>query len=57
MGQFRQCTMNHRQRIALCYCQASYRFVPDHSEKGFVSWINLENKLPDELVSLLLATL
>ena len=35
MGQFRQCIMNHRQRIALCYCQASYRFVPDHSEKGF----------------------
>jgi hypothetical protein len=35
MGQFRQCTMNYRQRIALCYCQAGYRFVPDHSEKEF----------------------
>lgn len=34
MGRFRQCTINRKKRIALCYCQASFRFGPDHSKKG-----------------------
>jgi hypothetical protein len=34
MGQFRQVPVNLREQIALCYCQASSCFGPDHSEKG-----------------------